>query len=74
MIGAQRRGCVIGALQFGLDAPQGLDVLRAALPPEAAAAQPLRLLLQPLPLRLIVKGILEGRRRERHKINKLFRV
>ena len=47
------------ALQLGLDAPQGLDVLLAPLRPEAAAAQPLGLVLEPLPLGLIVKGVLK---------------
>ena len=64
----------IGALQLGLDAPQGLDVLRAPLSPEAAAAQPLGLVLQLLSLGLVVQGILKGRRGGRRKINKLFMV
>ena len=51
------------ALQLCLDAPQCLDVLRAPLWPEAAAAaQSLVLVLEPLPLGLIVQGVLKGKR------------
>ena len=62
--GGGRVGCGGGGgapLQLGLDAPQGLDVLRASLSPKeaAAAAQPLGLLLQLLPLGLVVQGILK---------------